>query len=91
MGDDSGLIMDRALGFIDKHRKNPFLAVVWFHAPHLPCVASKEDVETELGKSSEWGLFAIAAGNGGPGGILDDDEYLTSVSGVAGALSSGAN
>ena len=46
LGDDSGLIMDRALGFIDKHRKNPFLAVVWFHAPHLPCVASKEDVES---------------------------------------------
>ena len=46
LGDDSGLIMDRALGFIDKHRKNPFLAVIWFHAPHLPCVASKEDVES---------------------------------------------
>ena len=46
LGDDSGLIMDRTLGFIDKHRKNPFLAVVWFHAPHLPCVASKEDVES---------------------------------------------
>ena len=46
LGDDSGVIMDRALGFIDKHRENPFLAVVWFHAPHLPCVASKEDVES---------------------------------------------
>jgi arylsulfatase A-like enzyme len=45
LGDDSGLIMDRALDFIDKHRKNPFLAVVWFHAPHLPCVASKEDTD----------------------------------------------
>ncbi|WP_236076871.1 S8 family serine peptidase, partial [Prochlorococcus marinus] len=47
--------------------------------------SSKEDVETELGKSSEWGFFAIAAGNGGPGGNLDDDDYLTSVSGVAAA------
>ena len=28
-------------------------------------------------------MFAIAAGNGGPGGNLDDPNYLTSVSGVA--------
>lgn len=45
LGDDSDLIMQRALGFIDEHRENPFLAVIWFHAPHLPCVASKEDTD----------------------------------------------
>ena len=45
LGDDSDLIMERALSFIDEHHENPFLAVVWFHAPHLPCVASKEDTD----------------------------------------------
>ena len=40
-GDDSRVIMDRAIPFIRevvRHDK-PFLAVVWFHTPHLPCVA----------------------------------------------------
>ena len=45
-GDDSALIMDRTLGFIDAHRDTPFLAVVWLHAPHLPVVASKEDTDS---------------------------------------------
>jgi len=38
-GDDSRVIMDRVIPFIDKNKENPFLAVVWFHAPHLPVVA----------------------------------------------------
>ena len=40
-GDDSELIMDRALEFIElAHRqRSPFLAVIWFHAPHTPVVA----------------------------------------------------
>ncbi len=40
-GDDSRVIMDRALPFIEKASKSntPFLAVIWFHAPHWPCVA----------------------------------------------------
>ncbi|MGD2018913.1 MAG: sulfatase-like hydrolase/transferase, partial [Planctomycetota bacterium] len=43
-GDDSTLIMDRALGFIEDAvgAGRPFLAVVWFHAPHLPVVADPE-------------------------------------------------
>jgi len=43
-GDDSRIIMDRVVGFIRKAAKNkePFLAVVWFHAPHLPVVAGPE-------------------------------------------------
>jgi arylsulfatase A-like enzyme len=43
-GDDSKIIMDRALSFIDKQsRENiPFLAVIWFHAPHTPVVAGNE-------------------------------------------------
>ncbi|MEM7144161.1 MAG: sulfatase-like hydrolase/transferase [Verrucomicrobiota bacterium] len=43
LGDDSNLIMDRALRFIDDNQDGPFLAIVWFHAPHLPVVASVED------------------------------------------------
>ena len=40
-GDDSRIIMDRAIPFIrGAARQNmPFLAVIWFHAPHLPVVA----------------------------------------------------
>lgn len=41
-GDDSKLIMDRALPFIRKSVKNnkPFLAVIWFHSPHLPVASA---------------------------------------------------
>lgn len=40
-GDDSRVIMDRVIPFIGKSIKNktPFFSVVWFHAPHMPCVA----------------------------------------------------
>ena len=40
-GDDSRVIMDRAIPFIQGAAKagKPFLAVIWFHTPHLPCVA----------------------------------------------------
>ena len=43
-GDDSRVIMDRVIPFIDSSVGNnqQFLAVVWFHAPHLPCVAGPE-------------------------------------------------
>jgi len=43
-GDDSRIIMDRVVPFIDKAAKNkkPFLAVVWFHAPHAPVVGGPE-------------------------------------------------
>tara|TARA_R110000850_G_scaffold117831_7_gene234470 strand:+ start:1957 stop:3402 length:1446 start_codon:yes stop_codon:yes gene_type:complete len=46
LGDDSNLIMDHALDFIDENKEKPFLAVVWFHAPHLPVVASEEDAKS---------------------------------------------
>ena len=44
-GDDSTLIGDRAVRFIEDSAEanTPFLAVVWFHAPHLPVVAGKAD------------------------------------------------
>ncbi len=43
-GDDSRVIMDRVIPFIDKSmkEKRPFFSVVWFHTPHLPCVAGPE-------------------------------------------------
>lgn len=44
-GDDSRVIMDRVIPFIESaaRRGDPFLAVVWFHAPHRPVVAGRED------------------------------------------------
>ncbi len=43
-GDDSRVIMDRALPFIKKHAKNnqPFFTVIWFHTPHSPVVAGPQ-------------------------------------------------
>ncbi len=40
-GDDSRIIMDRVVPFIRNaaKQKKPFLAVVWFHTPHLPVIA----------------------------------------------------
>ncbi len=45
-GDDSKLIMDRAIPFIQDavKRKTKFFAAIWFHAPHLPVVAGKKHV-----------------------------------------------
>ena len=39
-GDDSRVIMDRAVPFIRNsvEKGRPFLAVIWFHTPHLPVV-----------------------------------------------------
>ena len=38
-GDDSRIIMDRALPFIEKNQEKRFFATIWFHAPHEPVVA----------------------------------------------------
>lgn len=40
-GDNSRVIMDRAIPFIESaaKKKQPFIAIVWFHTPHLPVVA----------------------------------------------------
>lgn len=43
LGDDSKLIMDRALSFMEANLEQSFVAIIWFHAPHLPVVASRED------------------------------------------------
>ncbi|MDX1683144.1 MAG: sulfatase-like hydrolase/transferase, partial [Phycisphaeraceae bacterium] len=46
-GDDSRVIMDRAIPFIRQahEESDPFLAVIWFHAPHTPIVAGPEHRE----------------------------------------------
>lgn len=41
-GDDSRVIMDRVIPFIEEKEKQPFFAAVWFHAPHEPVVAGPE-------------------------------------------------
>ncbi len=54
-GDDSRVIMDRVIPFIDEavNEDKPFMACVWFHAPHEPVVAGPdylamyEDLENE--------------------------------------------
>lgn len=52
-GDDSGVIMDRAVEFIETTVENdqPFFTVIWFHAPHLPVVSGKRwtDLYATLG------------------------------------------
>ena len=53
MGDDSRIIMSRALKFIESKKDQPFMAIVWFHAPHLPVVASRQDAASyDNGKTS---------------------------------------
>ena len=43
-GDDSRIIMDRVIPFIEKAvlDRLPFLSIVWFHAPHLPVLTGEK-------------------------------------------------
>ncbi|TLX71834.1 N-acetylgalactosamine-6-sulfatase [Labilibacter sediminis] len=43
-GDDSRVIMDRVVPFVNYAVKNdmPFLSVIWFHTPHEPVIAGPE-------------------------------------------------
>jgi len=54
-GDDSKIIMDRALNFIQNktEEKSPFLAVIWFHTPHTPVVAGNDYRNMYPGLSAE--------------------------------------
>jgi len=52
---------------------------------------TREEMQGSLDATREFGFHAIAAGNGGPDGNLEDPNYLTSVSGVAQAESTNDN
>ena len=54
-GDDSRVIMDRAVPFIrDAAKSNkPFFAVVWFHTPHLPILAGDRHRKMYEGQSED--------------------------------------
>jgi len=54
-GDDSRIMMDRAIPFIEEQvaAGKPFLAVIWFHAPHEPVVAGPEYLERYAHLESE--------------------------------------
>lgn len=41
-GDDSRIIMDRVIPFIEENKDDQFFATIWFHAPHEPVVAGPE-------------------------------------------------
>ena len=44
VGDTARMVMDKALPFIEEATKEdePFFAVIWFHAPHLPVVGGPD-------------------------------------------------
>lgn len=46
-GNDTRVILDRAIPFIENSVKNktPFFSVIWIHTPHLPVVANAEMME----------------------------------------------
>lgn len=54
-GDDARIIMDRALPFMQDAIQSgrPFLAVIWFHTPHLPVVAGPEHRQLYAGLSED--------------------------------------
>ena len=55
LGESSAVVVDAALEFIQsaRERRQPFLAVVWFSAPHDPYTASKADVAAYAGEPAE--------------------------------------
>ena len=59
-GDDSRVIMDRVIPFIEKNAKEgkPFLTVIWFHTPHLPCVAGPKFAEMYKDQDFQMQQFA---------------------------------
>ena len=78
-GDDSRVIMDRAISFIGKNIKEdkPFIAVIWMHTPHLPCVAGpgfREMYEgSELEKAYAGAITAMDLQVGRLAGFLEQE------------------
>jgi arylsulfatase A-like enzyme len=54
-GDDSRVIMDRVIPFIDKatRDKKPFITVIWFHTPHLPVLSGAQYKKPYAGLSED--------------------------------------
>ncbi|XOV93474.1 MAG: sulfatase [Bacteroidota bacterium] len=54
-GDDSRVIMDRVIPYIRSNTEsgNPFLAVVWFHSPHLPVLTGEKYRDKYPGMSKD--------------------------------------
>lgn len=54
-GDDSRIIMDRVIPFIDRamDSEKPFLAVIWFHSPHLPVLTGENYKNSYAGLSED--------------------------------------
>lgn len=79
-GDDSKIIMDRALDFISSNStsENPFFAVIWLHTPHLPVVASNKYREPykELGFKEQTYFGTISAMDEQIGRLWDTLENL---------------
>lgn len=64
-GDDSRIIIDRAIPFIEKSvvLRQPFLSVIWFHAPHLPVLTGEKykSLYTGLGDDQQHYYGVISA------------------------------
>jgi len=58
-GDDSRIIMDRVIPFVRRgaEAKRPFLAVIWFHASHMPVVAGGKYLAMYEGQSEEYAHY----------------------------------
>jgi arylsulfatase A-like enzyme len=58
-GDDSRIILDRVLPFMEQSVEEgfPFFSVIWFHTPHLPVVATREMMDEYSGYSHEEQLY----------------------------------
>lgn len=59
-GDASKVVMDRVIPFIKEANNNgkPFLAVIWFHAPHKPVVAGPEHLALYQGQTEKMKHYA---------------------------------
>lgn len=54
-GDDSRVIMDRVIPFIEKsvYNDQPFFTVIWFHSPHLPVLTGEQYAQQYLGLTED--------------------------------------
>jgi len=79
-GDDSRVIMDRALPFAEQAVANdkPFFMCIWFHTPHEPVVAGKEyrDLYPDASKEAQHYYGSITAMDEQIGRLMETLEKL---------------